>query len=195
MTATALLSAAARANPVAALASSARRLTVSISSSSASASSSSSSRWISSSAATQQPAHGAQGDFARPASAPTSTNLPTASGERNTAIAQPHTPETIPSEQAPNYPSTWSANQNARENAMRGPRFEQMEVDFQPQPLSAMAMIQKEPVRLSSKRVVSCDGGGGALGHPKIFINLDKPGPKACTYCGVRYELDHGAHH
>lgn len=24
--------------------------------------------------------------------------------------------------------------------------------------------------------------GGGPLGHPKIFINLDKPGPKACGY-------------
>lgn len=183
MTATALLSAAARANSVASLATGAtRRLTVGTASSSGSAASSSSSRWISVSAAAQQPAHGAQGDFARPSTAPTSTNLPTSSGNRNTAIAQPHTPENIPSEQAPNYPSTWSATQNPRENAMRGPRFEQMEVEFQPQPLSAMAMIQKEPVRLSSKRIVSCDGGGGALGHPKIFINLDKPGPKACTY-------------
>jgi hypothetical protein len=25
--------------------------------------------------------------------------------------------------------------------------------------------------------------GGGSLGHPKIYINLDKPGPHACTYC------------
>jgi hypothetical protein len=25
--------------------------------------------------------------------------------------------------------------------------------------------------------------GGGPLGHPKIYINLDKPGPHACTYC------------
>ncbi|KNC72310.1 hypothetical protein SARC_15138, partial [Sphaeroforma arctica JP610] len=36
-------------------------------------------------------------------------------------------------------------------------------------------------------RIVSCDGGGGALGHPKIFINLDNPEPQRCTYCGIRY--------
>ncbi|KAK0533460.1 hypothetical protein OC834_000506 [Tilletia horrida] len=132
------------------------------------------------------------GDFQRPPSSPSSSNIPTV---RDPKVAQVHTPPHVPSAQSPNYPSTWTEHQNPREHAMRGPRFEQIEVDFQPQPLSAMAMIQKEPVRLSSKRIVSCDGGGGPLGHPKIFINLDKPGPKACTYCGVRFELDHGAHH
>ncbi|SGY38050.1 BQ5605_C003g01949 [Microbotryum silenes-dioicae] len=35
---------------------------------------------------------------------------------------------------------------------------------------------------------------GGSLGHPKIFINLDKPGPKACNYCGIRFEKDVHAH-
>lgn len=25
--------------------------------------------------------------------------------------------------------------------------------------------------------------GGGSLGHPKIYINLDRPGPHPCTYC------------
>ena len=25
--------------------------------------------------------------------------------------------------------------------------------------------------------------GGGALGHPKVYINLDKPGAHACGYC------------
>ncbi|KAH9460499.1 hypothetical protein Pst134EB_008670 [Puccinia striiformis f. sp. tritici] len=37
--------------------------------------------------------------------------------------------------------------------------------------------------------------GGGALGHPKIFINLDKPGPKPCGYCGLRFERSHDGHH
>ncbi|KAL9932223.1 hypothetical protein V8E36_008995 [Tilletia maclaganii] len=120
-----------------------------------------------------------QGDFQRPPYAPSSSNVP---ATRSPKIAVVHTPPHIPSAQSPNYPSTWSERQNPRENAMRGPRFEQTNEEFQPQPLSAMAMIQKEPVRLSSQRVVSCDGGGGPLGHPKIFINLDKAGPKACTY-------------
>ena len=37
---------------------------------------------------------------------------------------------------------------------------------------------------------VSCDGGGGALGHPRVYINLDDGQPKACIYCGLRYQLD-----
>lgn len=27
--------------------------------------------------------------------------------------------------------------------------------------------------------------GGGALGHPKVYINLDKEGPKSCHYWSV----------
>ena len=38
---------------------------------------------------------------------------------------------------------------------------------------------------------VACDGGGGALGHPKVYINLDKKGPHACIYCGLMYEYAH----
>jgi hypothetical protein len=42
---------------------------------------------------------------------------------------------------------------------MKGPRFEQMDMALQPQPLSAMEMIQREPIRLVAARVVGCDGG------------------------------------
>ncbi|KAI0068203.1 hypothetical protein BV25DRAFT_1818586, partial [Artomyces pyxidatus] len=55
-------------------------------------------------------------------------------------------------------------------------------MELQPNPLSAMEMIANEPVRLVHGRKAVCDGGIGPLGHPKIFINLDKPGPKACGY-------------
>ncbi|ETW87204.1 hypothetical protein HETIRDRAFT_244495, partial [Heterobasidion irregulare TC 32-1] len=82
--------------------------------------------------------------------------------------------------QAPNYPTTWSASQSARPTQGSGPRFEQVIMELQPQPLSAMQMIADEPVRLVHARKAVCDGGSGPLGHPKIFINLDKPGPKAC---------------
>lgn len=34
---------------------------------------------------------------------------------------------------------------------------------------------------------MSCDGGGGPLGHPKIFINVDKPQICWCTYCGLPF--------
>ena len=36
----------------------------------------------------------------------------------------------------------------------------------------AIDLIAKQPPTASSKRVVSCDGGGGPLGHPKVYINL-----------------------
>lgn len=57
----------------------------------------------------------------------------------------------------------------------------------QPQPLAAIELIHKQPVRWSEKRVTSCDGGGGPLGHPRIFINLDKPQVHGCTYCGLPF--------
>ena len=34
-----------------------------------------------------------------------------------------------------------------------------------------------------------------SLGHPKIYINLEKPGPQACGYCGLRYIQSHESHH
>ena len=47
-------------------------------------------------------------------------------------------------------------------------------------------MAEAPPVS-SQDRVVSCDGGGGPLGHPKVFINLDKEGEHVCGYCGTRF--------
>lgn len=59
--------------------------------------------------------------------------------------------------------------------------------------MAAIELIHKQPVRWTKERVVSCDGGGGPLGHPKIFINTDKPEIATCGYCGVpfvRFPLD-----
>lgn len=36
----------------------------------------------------------------------------------------------------------------------------------------AISLVAEEPVSEVGARVVSCDGGGGALGHPKVYINL-----------------------
>ncbi|KAI0031163.1 hypothetical protein K488DRAFT_79241 [Vararia minispora EC-137] len=93
--------------------------------------------------------------------------------------------------QAPNFPTTWSTSQRPRPTPAESPRFEQTIMELQPAPLSAMQMIAEEPVRIVAGRKAVCDGGNGPLGHPKIFINLDKPGPKACG--GLRYEQEH--HH
>ncbi|OAA43135.1 NADH:ubiquinone oxidoreductase 18.4kD subunit [Metarhizium rileyi] len=96
-----------------------------------------------------------------------------------------------PVEQAPNRVDIWSRSQKPRSKAMTGPRFEQTDFDLQPQPLSAMEMIHKEPVRWTHDRVVACDGGGGPAGHPRIFINTDKPEIATCNYCGVPYANEH----
>jgi uncharacterized Zn-finger protein len=31
--------------------------------------------------------------------------------------------------------------------------------------------------------VVGCDGGGGALGHPLVYLNLAPAGKAECPYC------------
>lgn len=36
----------------------------------------------------------------------------------------------------------------------------------------AIKLVAEEPVTDIQANVVSCDGGGGALGHPKVYINL-----------------------
>ena len=68
-----------------------------------------------------------------------------------------------------------------------GFRGHKLMMDVQPQPYSAIDLIHKQPVRWTDKRVVSCDGGGGVLGHPRIFINVDKPKINMCTYCGLPF--------
>ena len=40
---------------------------------------------------------------------------------------------------------------------------------------------------------VSCDGGGGALGHPRVFLNMEGRGQIDCPYCGRRFVLKQGA--
>ncbi len=42
---------------------------------------------------------------------------------------------------------------------------------------------------------VGCDGGGEALGHPKVFLKIGDGGAVVCPYCSRRYVLagDDGA--
>ncbi|PLB35181.1 zinc-finger domain-containing protein [Aspergillus candidus] len=99
----------------------------------------------------------------------------------------PEVGERIRSLQAPNRANTWAASQQPREQAMTGPRFEQTIMGLQPQPYAAIELIHRQPVRWTKKRVVRCDGGGGPLGHPQIYINTDKPEIATCGYCGVPF--------
>jgi len=69
--------------------------------------------------------------------------------------------------------------------------------------LSAAAMTQQpETVTVTSTRV-ACDGAGEirstgnyapqALGHPRIWLEIDEKGFVDCPYCDKRFVLD--AHH
>lgn len=42
--------------------------------------------------------------------------------------------------------------------------------------------------------VVACDGGGGALGHPRVWLNMESQGAIDCPYCDRRFVLKAAAH-
>ena len=59
----------------------------------------------------------------------------------------------------------------------------------------AMDLIAEVPPIMVDTRIVACTGGPNpALGHPKVYINLDNHDPVTCIYCGLRYCLRPGAH-
>lgn len=39
------------------------------------------------------------------------------------------------------------------------------------------------------KEEVSCDGGKGSLGHPKVYLNMEGKGKIDCPYCGRQFVL------
>ena len=58
-----------------------------------------------------------------------------------------------------------------------------------------MPVMSAQPVETVevSTASVACDGGPGALGHPKVYLNLAKDGQIDCPYCGKRFVLKAGA--
>lgn len=54
----------------------------------------------------------------------------------------------------------------------------------------AEELVNKVPVVAVDGPTALCDGGGGSLGHPIEFIQLNNKNPHipaVCKYCGVRY--------
>lgn len=43
-------------------------------------------------------------------------------------------------------------------------------------------------------RTVACDGGDGALGHPRVFLHIEGESVM-CPYCSRLYVLNEGAGH
>lgn len=45
-----------------------------------------------------------------------------------------------------------------------------------------------EVIEVSETRV-ACDGGGGPLGHPKVYLEMGDEGFVECGYCDRKYVL------
>ncbi|PPR10823.1 MAG: hypothetical protein CFH41_01399 [Alphaproteobacteria bacterium MarineAlpha11_Bin1] len=55
-----------------------------------------------------------------------------------------------------------------------------------------MALMPPTPEIVEVETVnVSCDGGGGTLGHPKVYLTL-VDGQVECPYCDARFILKSG---
>lgn len=74
-----------------------------------------------------------------------------------------------------NISKTWSQKQIPKSLALQSARFETVDISKQPNPAPAIKLISKVPINQVHENIVACDGGGGRLGHPKIYINLVKP--------------------
>ena len=55
-------------------------------------------------------------------------------------------------------------------------------------PVEVPEIIEVETTR------VACDGGGGALGHPKVYLEMGDEDFVECPYCDRRFVLKTGAH-
>ena len=50
--------------------------------------------------------------------------------------------------------------------------------------------IKNKELQVVSSPNVVCDGGGGALGHPKIYLDMGKEKKIVCPYCSKLFVLE-----
>ncbi len=62
-----------------------------------------------------------------------------------------------------------------------------------PPQAQTIAAPQPETIEVSDHRV-ACDGGGGALGHPRVYMEMGAAGFVECGYCDRRFVLSAHAH-
>jgi uncharacterized Zn-finger protein len=55
-----------------------------------------------------------------------------------------------------------------------------------------MPVEAPETIEVDQTRV-SCDGGGGALGHPRVYLEMGDEDFVECPYCDRRFVLRPGA--
>lgn len=47
--------------------------------------------------------------------------------------------------------------------------------------------MQPPEIIEANSRELACDGGGGALGHPRVFLNMGTKSEIDCPYCGRHF--------
>ena len=50
--------------------------------------------------------------------------------------------------------------------------------------------IKNKELLIVSSSNVACDGGEGALGHPKIYLDMGKEKKIVCPYCSKLFVLE-----
>ena len=53
--------------------------------------------------------------------------------------------------------------------------------------------IKNKELQVVSSSNVVCDGGGGALGHPKIYLDMGKETKIICPYCSKLFVLENNS--
>jgi uncharacterized Zn-finger protein len=53
--------------------------------------------------------------------------------------------------------------------------------------------MEPEETFYVTERRVACDGGGGPLGHPRVFLQIDETGEVTCPYCSRHFVLGEDA--
>ncbi len=61
-------------------------------------------------------------------------------------------------------------------------------------PPNKEAIPAPEIIEVEATRVM-CDGGGGALGHPRVFLEMGDEDFVECGYCDRRFVLKPGTRH
>ena len=53
--------------------------------------------------------------------------------------------------------------------------------------------MEVEEIIIVEQSSVSCDGDGGPLGHPRVYLQIGNDGEIVCPYCSRTYKLAEGA--
>ena len=53
--------------------------------------------------------------------------------------------------------------------------------------------IEAPETEIVTSRRIACDGGEGALGHPRVWLSIGEAGYVECPYCDKKFVLAEGA--